>query len=519
MPQFPKIGAFVLETLTTGMYTNPLDTVREFVQNAADSIFQAEGTLIPYNAGRIEIQIDPDSRKFVIRDNGIGIPNADVYSRLINIGMSEKNLSTSAGFRGIGRLAGIAYCQTLSFRTSSAGEKVISIIKIDCESLRRSILPGMQRVEELADVMARHSKATEEQSSVDCHFFEVIMEGVNEAAEGFLKWQTLENYLSQVAPVGFDAQRFMFAPKIKAWTEQHGISIPTITLVIKGPGVEREVFKPYKNYYKTQGTRGGNYNFDIKDVCFYPESATPDSPFWLWYGKTDLLGTVEDGRAAGLRLRARNISVGGPERVAELFAETAKTNSRFNAWYIGEIYILSPGVIPNARRDGFEDVGDWPQIKEKLMPFIKERVEEIRQSSQARNRPTIKIARAAQEMIKEANDRLKRGFVSPHQRNAILDRLVKQETLVKKASDLRQKSADAVELKKLGHQLEETRKALEQDNTFVAKKLRPDLGRKQRKVISEVLEVLYQALDEANYKKAEAAILSRFQIQVGTREK
>ena len=33
MNRTPKIGAFVLETLTTGMYTNPLDSIREYIQN------------------------------------------------------------------------------------------------------------------------------------------------------------------------------------------------------------------------------------------------------------------------------------------------------------------------------------------------------------------------------------------------------------------------------------------------------------------------------------------------------
>ncbi|RLC72903.1 MAG: HSP90 family molecular chaperone-like protein, partial [Chloroflexi bacterium] len=208
MNELPKIGAFVLETLTTGMYTNPLDTVREFVQNATDSILRAEGKLIPKAAGRIEIKIDPKARTFIIRDNGIGVPKADVYGRLVNIGMSNKDFETDAGFRGIGRLAGIAYCKALYFRTSASGEQAVSTVEIDCEAMRRSILPSMRQVEELADVMGRNSNLTQEESSIDEHFFEVVMEGVTDAAEDLLSWRALEDYLAQVAPVGFDAQRF-----------------------------------------------------------------------------------------------------------------------------------------------------------------------------------------------------------------------------------------------------------------------------------------------------------------------
>ncbi|VFN04077.1 MAG: molecular chaperone HtpG [Candidatus Kentron sp. G] len=106
-----RIGAFVLETLTTGMYRNPLDTLREYVQNAFDSIRTAERQcVIKTDAGRIHVTISEKNRTLSIRDNGIGVPAADVAARLVNIGMSAKNLETDAGFRGIGRLAGIAYC-------------------------------------------------------------------------------------------------------------------------------------------------------------------------------------------------------------------------------------------------------------------------------------------------------------------------------------------------------------------------------------------------------------------------
>lgn len=514
----PKIGAFVLETLTTGMYTNPLDAVREFVQNATDSILQAQGNL-PSHVGRIEVQIEPTSRKFIVRDNGTGIPHADVYSRLINIGMSDKNLATNAGFRGIGRLAGIAYCQKLSFRTSAIGENVISTVEIDCQNLRKAILPAMRQVEELADIMAKSTKVTHEESTTNEHFFEVLMEGVSDAGKDFLDWQVLETYLSQIAPVGFDAQSFCFAPVILEWVKQQRISIPSVTLVIKAQGMEREIFKPYKTHYNTQNSRGGNYPFDIKDIGFYPEAITPNTPFWLWYSKTDLLGTIDDDRVAGFRLRSKNIAVGGAERVAEIFAEIAKTNSRFNAWYIGEIHILSHNAIPNARRDGFEDAGVWPEIRVCLVSFIKERIEEIRQRSQARNLPAAKIIRAGEQVIEDVRGRLQKGFVSEDQRATLLDRVIKEQTVTKGAVEKRDESVEVKQLERLAQQLEETRQSLEQDSTYVVEKLRSNLDRKQRKVIAEILQVLHQSLDEANYKKAETAILTRFQIQAGSIDK
>ncbi|RLI49500.1 MAG: hypothetical protein DRP09_20615, partial [Candidatus Thorarchaeota archaeon] len=297
-----------------------------------------------------------------------------------------------------------------------------------------------------------------------------------------------------------------------------GISIPTVTLVIKTPDLEREVFKPYKTHYKTRKTRAGGYEFYIKDICFYPESPTQDSAFWLWYGQTDLLGAVNDDKTAGLRLRKNNISIGGPGRVRELFAETAKSNSRFNGWYIGEIHIITSEAIPNARRDGFEEVKAWPEIKRELMPFIRERVDKARQVSRSRNRPTAKVMRAAQEIINEAKQRLETGFVSPRQRDAVLKRLEVEHERVSKAIETRQNTADVKRLESVVQKLEETRQVLEQESSYAVKKLRSNLTRRQRKIISDILKILYQTLDKKIYEKAEAAILARFQIQTGDLE-
>ncbi len=157
MPDRPKVGAYVLESLTTGMYTQPLDAIREYVQNAMDSIRMAEHEkLLPALSGRIDIEVSKPNRRFVIRDNGMGIPTAEVQTRLLNVGMSNKELGKSAGFRGIGRLAGMAYCRQLTFRTSAAGEDRVSELVIDCAKLRAALVPSAREVEQLSDVLAPH---------------------------------------------------------------------------------------------------------------------------------------------------------------------------------------------------------------------------------------------------------------------------------------------------------------------------------------------------------------------------
>jgi hypothetical protein len=505
--QSPKIGAYVLETLTTGMYINPLDTLREFVQNSADSIRKAEQEgIIQKGEGRIVIYLDPQKRRISIRDNGLGVPQTEIESRLINIGMSSKRIETDAGFRGIGRLAGIAYCKNLVFHTSTINEVASSIIELNCEGIKKSISPAMRQVEELPEVMGKNSYIKSGKCKNEEHFFEVAMEDI-EINPNFLEWKNVEEYLCHVAPVGFDAHRFIYAPEINKWIKKHNLSFPTVNLILKTPEMERQVFKPYKSKYKT---KRDNYEIDIKDIGFYPEEPAPDALFWIWYSKSDLLGMIDDDRAAGLRFRKNNIELGGPERVAELFASIAESNSRFNAYYIGEIHMISPEAIPNARRDGFEEVGIWPTIKSELTPFIRSRCEEVRTLSENRNRPTAKVLTTAKVAIDEAKEGLKNGFVSEEERNSILKNVVKEKERVSQAQNSRRNPKDIAEIEYVATELDSIHETLE--NEKPKPNFRPDLDRKQRQIIMEILQILYDTLDSNEYKKAKAVISDKYKI-------
>lgn len=508
-----KVGAFVLETLTTGMYVEPLDTVREFIQNSTDSIRRAEacGLLRP-GEGRIQVVLDLKGRSMCIRDNGEGVPAHEVSHRLINVGMSAKRIGCDAGFRGIGRLAAVAYCGTLVFETSYAGEARVSKVSWDCSSIRRAISPSLRGVEELTEVLDRNTSIETRESEPGSHYFEVRLEDIDQGvASRFLSWQEVERYLSQVAPVPFDAQRFIFAPKITEWAARKGISIPSVTVTIKEPGrLERQVFKPYKGRYHTARE---NYDVEIRDVGFFPEDAGPGSPFWLWYGKSELLGMIAERDAAGLRFRRHNIGLGGPERVAELFREIAGSNERFNAYYIGEVHVLSEGAIPNARRDGFENNDEWLSIRGLLIPFLRERSNDIRAASQVRNRPVAKIARSVAALAEEAKQALRTGFISPAEKADLVGRLGKEIEKVDAALCARR---DEKELKQLGSSkasLERVKQEVERARELVTTKLSPSLDRKQRKIIQDILELLRQVLEDESYAIAKDAIVSKYGLK------
>ncbi|MGO9952188.1 MAG: hypothetical protein ACLPN1_08245 [Dissulfurispiraceae bacterium] len=506
----PKIGAFVLETLTTGMYTNPLDTLREYVQNSFDSIREAENSgLLARAAGRIEISIDPQKRTLRLRDNGAGIPGAWAFPRLANIGMSEKSIDTSVGFRGIGRLAGIAYCERLSFKTQFSGERELSSISFDNIGLLKAMSPSMRQVDELLDVVARNTSREIQKTKTDAHFFEVLMENINPKGDVFLKWPEIRTYLSQTAPIGFDTQSFLLAGEIFNWLKAHRIELPTVNLTISYGSTNIEVFKPYQKL--TYKTKREHNKIHVKGINFFPEDAGPDSPFWVWYAQTNLPGMFDDDTVSGLRLRKGNIGLGMAERMAEIFALAAKDNSRFNHYLMGEVHVQDSSVIPNARRDGFEDGLEWSNIRLELLEFARARSKEIRGVSNFRNMDIEKLLKPAQCELLASEKKVQTGFASKDERNSFVDKLNKQIEKLEIAKNSERSDEEVSRIGSIRNELTSKKEVIEKQSKYTAQTLNTSLDKKQRRIIAEIIEILYEVLPEAEFEKTRDAIMRKYQ--------
>ena len=62
-PKEHRIGKHVFDTLTTGMYVDPLNIYREYIQNSTDAIEGAiRKGIILNGAGEINVNIDPDKK-------------------------------------------------------------------------------------------------------------------------------------------------------------------------------------------------------------------------------------------------------------------------------------------------------------------------------------------------------------------------------------------------------------------------------------------------------------------------
>src|SRR5262249_5467363 len=140
-PDSVRIGKDVIEILTSGMYVSPITVYREYIQNAADSLDAArsQGLLAKSKRGAVSISFDHPARSVIIRDAGTGISARDAVPILLAMGASPKRGTAARGFRGVGRLSGLAYCREVEFRTKAAGEDTIVSLTWNCRALRERL--------------------------------------------------------------------------------------------------------------------------------------------------------------------------------------------------------------------------------------------------------------------------------------------------------------------------------------------------------------------------------------------
>ena len=173
-----KIGKNILENLTTGMYSDSKVAYREYVQNACDQIDKAiDSGIVAPELAEVAIFIDQKKRYISIEDNATGVREKDFVAQLGDIANSDKKIGVDKGFRGIGRLCGLAYCRTLVFTTSYAGEAVASQMSFDAKLMREMLISDKKyTVDEILDAIVTTKTDKEEK---DKHYFKVELIDIN----------------------------------------------------------------------------------------------------------------------------------------------------------------------------------------------------------------------------------------------------------------------------------------------------------------------------------------------------
>jgi len=107
-----NVGAGILNIITESLYDKPIVVFREYVQNSVDSFKKSEAEV---NSKELVSKIWLANNSLYFLDNGNGISKNEFYSRMIKIADSGKKKTENIGYKGIGRLSGLPYCDRLTF--------------------------------------------------------------------------------------------------------------------------------------------------------------------------------------------------------------------------------------------------------------------------------------------------------------------------------------------------------------------------------------------------------------------
>lgn len=358
----PIAGKFLLEILTKGMYSNPMHIYREYIQNASDSIDEAIAKgLLKAAEAEIHISIDEKERCIIIRDNGLGIPQNIAQIKMLNVGASDKDGINERGFRGIGRLGGLAYAEEVKFITSAAGETTKTVMTCDCVRMQQLLQKSNDETSDIMETFQAISKFAVQPEDVEQHYFEVRLIGVPTESE-LLEENNVVRYLAETAPVDFDSQQFAQARKIREYFSEKGFPI-TCYKILRGQR-RKPIYKLYSRSMST-GKQARTKNKDyVRDVEFVYQEAKDGKPLYIgWLAITDFSGVISDEAVQGIRLRKGNILVGNGTTFAKFFPSEGHNANRM---FAGEIHVLHDELVPNSQRDDFEPSAVYNEMREYL---------------------------------------------------------------------------------------------------------------------------------------------------------
>ena len=479
------VGKDVLELLSSSMYVDPLSMYREYIQNAADAYDVLREVESRDVVGKVHIRIDRQARSILITDYGHGLDEQEFYHRLTSIGGSKKRGTTARGFRGVGRLAGLAYCQELIFRTRQRGKNSICELRWDSRKIR-SLLHSHETTLDLAGIVSESVQSrTIAGTDSPPNFFEVELRGVvRHGNDRLLNACEVSRYLGQVAPVPFRPV-FTFGHQIIDFLSSNGARENPLQIEIEGEG---QVFRPHGDELALANDKFVTFTH-LETFTTLDRDGNPAAASWILHHeysgalpKTSLIN--------GWRLRSGDIQVGGNDLIEDLFPEL-----RFNAWTVAESHILDRKIIPNGRRDNFEQSAFYADLLTRLTPPVRNIAQLCRANSINRN-----LRQRIEKEILKCEERI--SIASKNRTpSVVVNRLTGEVESCLGTLDMTARKGSIGEsdranfearIKKLKSRLKSLQERSDMPDGLT------EFPPAQRKVLNDVFEIVYQSLDTFN---------------------
>ena len=411
------VGPSILGLVTSGIYDDPLAIYREYIQNAVDELSRQ-----PEVEGKVEISIDPRQKRVSICDNGPGLTYQECIENLVPISLSKKYLRRDRGFRGIGRLSGLAFAESVTFLTRVCARDPVTRVVWS-----RTGLDDRTNSIQATEIGFQNWVSVETLDDFDYpeHFFRVEIDGVSRHAAGkLLNREAVRGYIAEVCPVPLSPD-FPFLEYVR---EIFPSLQSPYSLRITLDGEDQPVQRQYGSTIALAGNKEDNFH-EFEEVRVPSIDDRGDAAVG-WIAHSSYLGAIPKGeRIRGIRVRVGNIQV-GDERVFDHLLE----EERFNRWCVGEVHILDSRIIPNGRRDYFELNPHLRNLENHLSPIFGRITVRCRAASSTRNK--VKRLVSAIGDLEDMYEVAASGCLSANDAQALVGQALEQLAKVCQDTDL-----------------------------------------------------------------------------------
>ncbi|WP_299289362.1 ATP-binding protein [uncultured Mucilaginibacter sp.] len=391
------IGAEVISILTRGMYPDPRDAVREYIQNAID-------------AGSTSVDVKVRTGSVVIEDDGSGM-DYKTLRRSVRIGISDKKPGKDIGFMGIGIYSSFHLCDALWIYTKKV-DILPQLLKIDFRGMRelldaqkKSRLEGKIQSADLKDLQTLLQEFIElpEEGSVALEEYpipasgtRVELVGLNPVLDDYLNnFDELSNYLQDVVPLHFNKKKFKWAEliekKLKEVIEYHKESFELIDLKLQVGTNIANLYRPYTDDI---------FSNDLPFEPDFQEIKSGNTFLGIAWGclnssRERILLPSKDETKRNLRgfiIKKQGFSIGNREVLSKYFGNS---NTYYHR-YTGEIIIVNKEILPNAARNDLE-TSDLKkvlvyQIQNKVAPYFIKQASKFQEEDKANEQVRKEIA-------------------------------------------------------------------------------------------------------------------------------
>ena len=351
------IGGEIISILTKGMYSDPKDALREYVQNGVDA-----------EADNIDIKIRQNN--IIIQDNGKGM-DYDTMRKAIRLGVSDKNPKNQVGFMGIGIYSSFHICEQLIIYSKTKGQspnkisfyfkKMRDVLEIQREArfnkeLDEDEIIALQKllennidIENLNDSDFGRIGTRVEMIGLEADFFKSL-----------LKFEEVASYLEKVTPLQFNPNFSwgkVIEKKIKEFCEKNKSKFKLVNIKLQVNEEIKSLFKPYTD---------NDFDPEALEPYFFEIKNRNEVFGFAWGCLNKGRESLKNSNVRGFLLKKQGFTIGRREDLLEYFGRPIFFNRT-----IGEIIVTNEKLLPNAARSAFEPSIYRTLFKVAIQDFVK----------------------------------------------------------------------------------------------------------------------------------------------------